>query len=378
MAIKKIERSASEVFLEQAIRDGRATLQELAIGVIKADSKYQSRVAIDPEHVKHLASLMDLEIELRPIVVFRDPKTKVMRTADGFHRLRAHRSRRMESIRAFVIDGGEDELILYSVSANLENSKPTSRDDRKKAAMMLLENETTRKLSINEIAKRCGLNRTSVTNYRNEYFTARGLTLPSHVECEWQGKKTIRAAKLTKVMEPRYYVQPGYSGSGKASAYFMHRSKRVYLGQDSQGARQKFDELKKDALEFESAIDQGRATLESNGRIVDWLNRREVSAKVAGIGRQLVSGIQLPGYACVALLSFDARSLFEAVGRIHLLRRTMLTDGVGVRMVVLCYISEEEPRYLIDVAISDGIEFMTPEELVEEVKSIPPASDPPA
>lgn len=144
MAVMKLDRSASEVFLEQAIKEGRATRQELSIKSIVIDHDLQSRVEMDMDHVKRLASFMDTGIDLRPVVVFRQEKPFKQWLSDGFHRVAAHKARRSQSIVAWVIlsEDAKREALLYSVSANIENSKPTTAEDRKKSVFMLLNYES--------------------------------------------------------------------------------------------------------------------------------------------------------------------------------------------------------------------------------------------
>lgn len=270
MAVMKLDRSASEVFLEQAIKEGRATRQELSIKSIVIDHDLQSRVEMDMDHVKRLASFMDTGIDLRPVVVFRQEKPFKQWLSDGFHRVAAHKARRSQSIVAWVIlsEDAKREALLYSVSANIENSKPTTAEDRKKSVFMLLKDEEYRNLSIIEISSRCGVSRPSVSKWKAQFFEEIGLKLPDEVKCEWNGKLSKRARSVLNVKPPRYYVAPSVSPTQKPSAYLCHRQTRIYLGRDSDEAREKFEVLKKEFEETERTEASKKVALISNGNFV--------------------------------------------------------------------------------------------------------------
>jgi hypothetical protein len=179
MSAKKLERSAAELFLESALKDGRATRQELSLRSIVIDTALQSRVATDPEHVKHLASLENSGVELRPVVVFRDPEPPYRTLlADGFHRCGARKARRQATVWAFVIEGTWIDAVRYSASANIENSKPATLADRRKALEMILGQPEFHSLDDHAIGTMCGLWARTVTNNRSKIMTRLGFPPP--------------------------------------------------------------------------------------------------------------------------------------------------------------------------------------------------------
>jgi hypothetical protein len=186
MATTKLEQSAAEASLEAALKDGRATRQELAIRSITVDPALQSRVATDPKHVEHLASLEAMGEELRPVVAFLDRKARrsALRRpllADGFHRVEVRRRRGKRTIWAYVVEGTRADAVRYSAGANLANSKPTSREDRLKALEMLLSEPENVALSSNQLAKLCGLNDGAVAQHREAIGRRKGVEPPAMV-----------------------------------------------------------------------------------------------------------------------------------------------------------------------------------------------------
>jgi hypothetical protein len=187
MGAKKLERSAAELFLEAALKDGRAARREMSLKAITVDHSLQSRVATDPEHVKHLAGLEDAGVELRPGVVFTNPESGETLLADGFHRHGARVRRRRETMWVYEIEGTRTDAVRYSASANLENSKPTTGADRLKALEMLLADPEFKELPARELGLLCGLNRSTVHRHRDELCRNLGVEPPTHVRCTGKG-----------------------------------------------------------------------------------------------------------------------------------------------------------------------------------------------
>ena len=85
----------------------------------------------DPRHTEMLAGF---GAELPPILVHR----ATMRVIDGAHRLRAHRLRGDDRIKAVLFDGTEQEAYVLSVKANVAHGLPLSAAERARAAERII------------------------------------------------------------------------------------------------------------------------------------------------------------------------------------------------------------------------------------------------
>lgn len=118
--------------------------------LLPADSP---RTGIDHEHVRALA---ESDAEFPPILVHR----QTMRVVDGMHRLRAMALRGCETITASWFDGDEKAAFLRAVEANVAHGLPLSLEERKVAALRILESHPD--WSDRGIAAMTGLNAKSV------------------------------------------------------------------------------------------------------------------------------------------------------------------------------------------------------------------------
>jgi ParB-like chromosome segregation protein Spo0J len=89
------------------------------------------RAGEDQQHIRLLAQAPGT---LPPIVVHRE----TMRVIDGFHRVRAARSRGVATIAARLVDCDEDTAFVLAVEANVTHGLPLSRLDRAAAAERII------------------------------------------------------------------------------------------------------------------------------------------------------------------------------------------------------------------------------------------------
>jgi len=160
--IYRESKSLSEKLLERAIKDGRATRQEIGVSLLGGshpDETLQTRIELDVDHARSLAGLLVDGIKLNPIVLFRclDRDPGKLLIANGFHRLRAHYNLQIENIDAWVIEGSMQEAMEFAANCNIEFSKPLSMEDKKKALRKLLEAAEDGSYSRKRLAEVCGI-----------------------------------------------------------------------------------------------------------------------------------------------------------------------------------------------------------------------------
>jgi uncharacterized ParB-like nuclease family protein len=167
-------------------------MKKLNINSIIIDKGTQSRAAISEETVTDYAEAMQAGDEFPPVIVYHDGVEYYL--ADGFHRLHAAKRLHKASIQADVKTGTLRDAILYSLGANRDHGLRRSNADKRKCVQTLLEDFEWGELSVNEMARICGVSPQLVTAVRLE---AEGGTKVSTVKTNAPKKP----AKLNNVVE---------------------------------------------------------------------------------------------------------------------------------------------------------------------------------
>ena len=144
-------------------------IQTLKLDQIRIDGGTQPRVAIDEDVVAEYAELYAEGVDLPAVTVFHDGSTYWL--ADGFHRYWASKRAEREAIAVDVQQGTRRDAILYSVGANASHGLRRTKEDKRKAAAIMLEDEEWSQWSNREIARRCGVDERLIRRTR-EILTA--------------------------------------------------------------------------------------------------------------------------------------------------------------------------------------------------------------
>ena len=141
-------------------------MKALNLSAIIIDKGTQSRAAISEDTVSDYAEAMQAGDTFPPITVFFDGVDYYL--ADGFHRLHAAKRLHKASIQADVRTGTLRDAILYSLGANRDHGLRRSNADKRKCVQTLLEDFEWGELSVNEMARICGVSPQLVTAVRLE------------------------------------------------------------------------------------------------------------------------------------------------------------------------------------------------------------------
>lgn len=354
-AAKKLAITPDQQYLEKGLREGWITVQEISMKAIVVDTSFQARVnPIDMDHVKKLAGIRDINNGefLGPIVVFLTPEGRFL-LADGFHRHRENKARRGESIRAYVVEVAdhEHEARLFAAMCNRELCLPRNKEDVRKAVEMLLADPECWEWSKSRIAQHCGTSANSVAKYQDEYATKNQIDMPQYVVTQDGRRQPARTARSTG--------KPAITCQGR--------------GFESNFKGKRFRARTREAVEAKiaetmEAKESGRIRLKPAGHVLEWLLRREVLAESVSFGTGYwgtVSCIKTSSAILVPIEALDVESVCAAIGRLRVFRHYASTPDS--RLVVICYIDNHSNK-LLDLARADGIEFLTPDELVESLK----------
>ena len=130
-------------------------MKALNLSAIIIDKGTQSRAAISEDTVIDYAEAMQAGDTFPPITVFFDGVEYYL--ADGFHRLHAAKRLHKASIQADVRTGTLRDAILYSLGANRDHGLRRTNADKRKCVQTLLEDFEWGELSVNEMARICGV-----------------------------------------------------------------------------------------------------------------------------------------------------------------------------------------------------------------------------
>jgi uncharacterized ParB-like nuclease family protein/FtsZ-binding cell division protein ZapB len=130
-------------------------VKAINIQSIIIDKGTQSRAAISEETVTDYAEAMAAGDTFPPAVVYHDGVDYYL--ADGFHRLHAIKRLGKTSIQADVRTGTLRDAILYSLGANRDHGLRRSNADKRKCVQTLLDDFEWGDLSVNEMARICGV-----------------------------------------------------------------------------------------------------------------------------------------------------------------------------------------------------------------------------
>ena len=141
-------------------------MKTLNLNNIIIDKGTQSRAAISEDTVIDYAEAMQAGDTFPPVVVYHDGVDYYL--ADGFHRLHAAKRLHKASIQADVRTGTLRDAILYSLGANHDHGLRRSNADKRKCVQTLLEDFEWGELSVNEMARICGVSPQLVTAVKLE------------------------------------------------------------------------------------------------------------------------------------------------------------------------------------------------------------------
>lgn len=136
---------------------------------IPTDDGVQTRVKVRDNLVRAYAASMQQQLDegyLRfpPVILFLEGTTYWL--ADGFHRVRAARRLGLAEIVAHVHPGTRRDALLFGISANTAHGLPRTAADKRKAVDLLLRDPEWGQWSDREIAKRCLVGHSFVSNMR--------------------------------------------------------------------------------------------------------------------------------------------------------------------------------------------------------------------
>ena len=112
-------------------------VRRLRLDQIRTNAGTQTRVQIDDATVADYAERMIAGDRFPPAVVYFDGRDYIL--ADGFHRVRAARQARFETIQAEVRQGTRTDALKYSLASNHSHGLRRSNADKQHAIEIALK-----------------------------------------------------------------------------------------------------------------------------------------------------------------------------------------------------------------------------------------------
>ena len=128
---------------------------KLKLSQIKRDGNTQARLNLNHEAVEDYSAAMREGALFPPVVVFHDGKDYWL--ADGFHRCAAADYAGIDIIEADIRTGGRREALRYALGANKRHGVRPTREDKRHAVNLALDDETLCGLSNRELADEIGV-----------------------------------------------------------------------------------------------------------------------------------------------------------------------------------------------------------------------------
>jgi hypothetical protein len=144
------------------------TIDEVPLTHIHMAGETQARERLDREVIADYAEAMTEGAQFPPVVLFFDGDGGFW-IGDGFHRCHAAQQVGFTTIRAEVHQGGPRAAKLYAASANLTHGLRRTNADKRRAVLVLLDDDEWRQWSDRAIARHCGVDHKSVAKWRCEF-----------------------------------------------------------------------------------------------------------------------------------------------------------------------------------------------------------------
>lgn len=155
-----------QITVEESATGGSicAQVNKLALEKIRIDGGTQPRSAIYQNVIDDYTAALAAGAKFPPVVIFYDGDEYWL--ADGFHRYHAYAKAGIEDIPSDIREGTCRDAILHSVGANESHGLRRTNEDKRRAVMILLQDEEWGKWSNYEIAKRCSVSDEMVRQMR--------------------------------------------------------------------------------------------------------------------------------------------------------------------------------------------------------------------
>ena len=150
--------------MREQVKKAAIAIRRLRLSQIRTNAGTQSRVQIDEPTVADYAERMIAGDRFPPVVVFFDGCDYIL--SDGFHRFRAARQARFETIQADVRRGTRTDALKFSLAANHSHGLRRTNADKQHAIEIALKEFTD--WSDRRIADLVGVTQPTVSAQRRE------------------------------------------------------------------------------------------------------------------------------------------------------------------------------------------------------------------
>lgn len=133
---------------------------------IREDEDTQARALFDEGAIEDYANAMAAGKQLPDVELYFDGEWYWI--GDGWHRIRAAKRLQRTAINATVHAGSKRDALLCAVGANTTHGVRRQNEDKRRAVLMLLQDDEWSKWSDHEIARQCKVSQPFVSKLRRE------------------------------------------------------------------------------------------------------------------------------------------------------------------------------------------------------------------
>jgi hypothetical protein len=337
----------------------------ISMKAIKADHDVQSRVEIDRAHAKGMSDNILRKLATPPpIVVFFDGRWYWI--GDGFHRHFAYTQLKAQEMPCEVREGTRRDAMIYSAGANQRGKTGLERtkEDIRKAVRMLMDDETWKVRSIEQIASHVGCSAMMAKREILRWASHSGKQLSETVSGT-DGRVVLR--KQPKVPTGRITPRPG-RGSGRI--FIDGQPITIPVGNE-------------DPQTFADAqLQNWRAKAERHNAFSNDLSCGLTHHHIASRGVRHSCGTAISaivsGHRIIVATKEDSVSgLLKSVGILHCLTSEA---GKSFRQTIVIPCGYRDANRFAGACAPIGIDVMDPDELVAalqaEAQTDPPAEPP--
>lgn len=288
--------------------------QPIELDTLRLDGGTQPREAYDEQVLGEYADRMEIDDRgfvvdpqgqaWEPIVLYDDDEHLWL--ADGFHRVRAARSKGLKTFQARIIVGNQRDAVKYSLSANARHGLRRTSADKRRAVQRALTDDEWGAYSARALAELCSVSDFLVRQVRQHLEESGEVEAPTQIVGADGKVHDVSTRTVEKKRSKKTSSSSKKSTSKRASKAKIALSDREALSSGLDASSTSFEQLDsaheldavacviaypERAVHFDAMCDHlGRLLREDGALIIPLAQGHEALAGAAALGRLVERG----------------------------------------------------------------------------------------
>ncbi len=211
---------------------GNVSTCSLALASLILDRSLQCRVTVQEDVVEEYSDAMSAGAVFPAVEVVVVMEEGCYLVVDGWHRVLAARRAGLEALTADIRRGSRRDALLAAVAANASHGLRRSREDKRRSAAVLLQDEGWCQLSSRQLGELAGVSHAFINQVRKHYGVSPGQVLDEDRIAEVDGglperyqvliqhtwsEPEVRKARTARTLAELANAVPGYGGDSSGS-----------------------------------------------------------------------------------------------------------------------------------------------------------------